>query len=157
MKIRASMTALLLMTLTYSLAQGTDQEKQNGILLFNEAIQLDETAKVPADFEQAIEKYLGALKIFEKIALKTGIVAASDNLSIIYRNRGQYDEAVKFSEKSLSIRRDLKDRRGEGLTLNYLGNIYKDRGRLTRRRSNITNNPSPSAETSRIRALRKML
>jgi len=51
--------------------------------------------------------------------------ATLTNIGLIYSNLGQYQEALNFYQQSLDIRRQIGDRRGEGLTLNNMGFVYR--------------------------------
>ena len=50
----------------------------------------------------------------------------------MYSDWGQYDKALEYYEKSLELSRKLGDVKGEGNTLNNLGNVYKDWGQYTK-------------------------
>ena len=51
-----------------------------------------------------------------------------NNISQIYKARGDYDQALEYLEQSLTISRQIGDRAGEGTTLNNISQIYKARG-----------------------------
>jgi tetratricopeptide (TPR) repeat protein len=51
-----------------------------------------------------------------------------NNISQIYRARGDYDTALKYLEESLEILREIGDRAGEGGALNNISQIYRARG-----------------------------
>jgi tetratricopeptide (TPR) repeat protein len=51
-----------------------------------------------------------------------------NNLSQVYKARGDYDTALRYLEQSLQICREIGDKAGEGTTLNNLGLIYQARG-----------------------------
>ena len=53
-----------------------------------------------------------------------------NNLGVVFSGWGQYDKAVDYYEKSLAISRELKDRMGEGFTLNNLGNDLLPEARI---------------------------
>jgi predicted ATPase/DNA-binding SARP family transcriptional activator len=50
-----------------------------------------------------------------------------DNISIVEKTQGNYDEALKLATQSLVQHRLIKDLAGEALTLNNLGTLYVDR------------------------------
>ncbi|KAF5417184.1 MAG: Photosystem I assembly protein Ycf3 [Candidatus Methanogaster sp.] len=54
--------------------------------------------------------------------------AILNNISQIYRARGDYDTALKYLEESLEIYREIGDKAGEGTTLNNISQIYDARG-----------------------------
>jgi len=51
-----------------------------------------------------------------------------NNLSQVFKARGDYGKALEYLEKSLAIRREIGDRAGEGTTLNNISQIYDARG-----------------------------
>ena len=51
-------------------------------------------------------------------------------MGIAFRNLGQYDKAVEFSTKYLTISRELGDRVGEGAALGNLGAVFRNRGQF---------------------------
>ncbi len=51
-----------------------------------------------------------------------------NNLSQIYKARGDYETALTYLTQSLTIRREIGDKAGEGATLNNLSSIYQARG-----------------------------
>ena len=48
--------------------------------------------------------------------------ATLNNIGGVYNSWGQYPKALEYYEKSLAIRQKLGDVKGEGVTLNYIGN-----------------------------------
>ncbi|MEO1510382.1 MAG: tetratricopeptide repeat protein, partial [Cyanobacteria bacterium J06633_23] len=47
-----------------------------------------------------------------------------NNLGLVYKDQGRWDEAIQCYEQSLAVYRELGDRHGEGLTLENLGDVY---------------------------------
>jgi tetratricopeptide (TPR) repeat protein len=52
-----------------------------------------------------------------------------NNIGLIYDAWGKYDQAIEYYKKSLKIREEIGDRKGEGVTLNNIGMIYYARGK----------------------------
>ena len=52
----------------------------------------------------------------------------------IYRSLAQLELGLRYSEKALSLYKEAKDRRGEGMVLNNLGRIYNAMGQKDRAR-----------------------
>lgn len=79
-------------------------------------------------YENALENYKTALKINEKLKLKT---EASYNLSSIgelYKELGRYDEALKNLEKALEIATEQKDKLTIAINQSYIGEVkYKQK------------------------------
>ena len=44
-----------------------------------------------------------------------------NNIGVIYKARGQMEEALDTFQQALAIRREVGDRSGEGTTLNNIG------------------------------------
>ena len=47
-----------------------------------------------------------------------------NNIGAVYRNQGNYDEALRFFTDALVIRQQVGDRAGEGTTLWNIGDTY---------------------------------
>src|SRR5436305_4557738 len=48
---------------------------------------------------------------------------------MLYRTWGEDEEALRCYQEALRIRREINDRRGEGVTLNNIGAVYRTIGR----------------------------
>ncbi|MBI4964147.1 MAG: tetratricopeptide repeat protein [Desulfomonile tiedjei] len=120
----ASVATVLALVLVFAPGQGSGNDKEQGIRLFNEGLTLEEVAKDQGDLEQAVDKYQRALQIFRKAAFPEGIGAASNNLCIIHKNWSKYDQAVEYCEQALATAKELRNVEGEARTLNNLGLIY---------------------------------
>ena len=44
-----------------------------------------------------------------------------NNIGVVYKSRGQYQEALEYYERSLAIKTKLGDVKGEGFTLTNIG------------------------------------
>jgi tetratricopeptide (TPR) repeat protein len=51
------------------------------------------------------------------------------NLGLAYYSLGKYDKAIEFHLQSLAIDREIKNQRGEGISLGNLGNAYYSLGK----------------------------
>ena len=58
--------------------------------------------------------------------------ATLNNISQIYKARGDYAAALTYLEQSLAIQREIGDKAGEGITCWNIGFIYKNQGDLVR-------------------------
>jgi tetratricopeptide (TPR) repeat protein len=79
---------------------------------------------------EAFDRYQESLKLAKALGDRAGEGATLNNLSQIYRARGDLDTAERYLEESLAIQRVIGDRAGEGTTLNNLSLIYQARGDL---------------------------
>ena len=48
----------------------------------------------------------------------------------MYRNKGDYEKALYFLNRSLKIFKEIGDNRGIGITLNNIGSVYLFKGDL---------------------------
>ncbi len=69
-----------------------------------------------------------ALKIYREIGNRKGEGATLNNISHIYKARGDYATALEYLQKSLEIHLEIGNREGEGTTLNNMSQIYSARG-----------------------------
>ncbi|MEW6351774.1 MAG: tetratricopeptide repeat protein [Thermodesulfobacteriota bacterium] len=97
------------------------QSKEEGISLFNQALQLQKTAKSSQDLDRVLETYRKALAIFERLNFHKGIGLVANNMAMVYGRRGDYDRALELYAKSRAIEWKLGDTAGEENTLNNMG------------------------------------
>lgn len=73
-----------------------------------------------ADLDEAERCHLEALKIRDKLAHNT-VAGSLNNLGLVYRERGRYDEADAHFNKALKRNRDVGNKYWEALNLDNLG------------------------------------
>ncbi len=109
-----------------------------GELLFNEATKTN-SIKYQADarntqgiayaiqgqFSFAIQKYMEALKFFEKSKNEGGQASTLNNIGVLYSDMGDLDKSLDHYERSLAIKEKLGDSLGMASTINNIGVIYK--------------------------------
>ena len=61
----------------------------------------------------------------------------SINLGLVYRDLSQYEKARDYYEQALAIKREIKDRRGEGQALYGMARAARDRGNLSEARAQV--------------------
>jgi tetratricopeptide (TPR) repeat protein len=81
-----------------------------------------------ARYSEALSLFEQSLAIDYELGDKAGEGTTLNNISHIYKARGDYLAALKYLEQSLAIRQEIDDKAGEGATLNNIGHIYKARG-----------------------------
>jgi len=69
-----------------------------------------------------------ALKLAEQIDFKSGMANACHALGSIKANVGDYDQALAFFAKDLSITTKLSDKKGMSTSLNSIGTVHAQRG-----------------------------
>jgi DNA-binding SARP family transcriptional activator/tetratricopeptide (TPR) repeat protein len=70
-----------------------------------------------------------ALEVARRIDDRAAQAQTLNDLGIVHRWQGSYEQAVACQHESLSIWRDLGDRRGQAASLGSLGNVYESQGR----------------------------
>lgn len=81
-----------------------------------------------SSYPVALEHYQAALKLYkEKHDLK-GEADALGNIGLIYRAKGDADNALKYHRDALAIFRQIGYRQGEANALGNIGMIYSDKG-----------------------------
>ena len=60
-------------------------------------------------WQEALDLWTTALKIFEKIGDVAGEALALNNIGLVYRRLGQYSEALDYYQQSLDISRKIGD------------------------------------------------
>ncbi len=79
-------------------------------------------------YREALPLFEQSLKIRQEIGDRAGEGTTLNNISQIYKARGDYDKALKYLEQSLKISQEIGNRAGEGTTLNNISQIYDARG-----------------------------
>ncbi|MBU7025309.1 MAG: tetratricopeptide repeat protein [Theionarchaea archaeon] len=84
-------------------------------------------------YDSALKNYEAILelapKVDEESALE-GKSAALGNIGLIYSDKGELDEALKYLKDALKIHKERGYRRGEADDLGNIGVIYSDKGEL---------------------------
>lgn len=75
-------------------------------------------------YDDALEKYLEALPVIEKLDKKRKLAKLFNNIGNIYIKQENYRKAREYFKKSITIKRKLKDSSGLATTYNNLGNIF---------------------------------
>jgi two-component system, NarL family, sensor kinase len=82
--------------------------------------------KNKGDFPKAVEKFIAALKVKEKINDRRGMTIGNNDLGIIYKTMKNYSLALSHYRIALRLSREGKLARGEALILNNIGTIYQE-------------------------------
>jgi signal transduction histidine kinase len=82
-------------------------------------------------YTQALDYYLRALAIAEKIPGYQIPATLYGNMCGLYRNLGQQEKAEIYARKALTQAEVLHDRYATGEALNNLANVLKDRGHIS--------------------------
>ena len=80
------------------------------------------------NYSEALNNYLLAMKIREKIHDKKGIAASYNNIGNVYREMKQYDKALDFYSKDYELTNELGDEMSSAQTLGNIGVIYDNKG-----------------------------
>jgi len=52
----------------------------------------------------------------------------TNDLGFVYRNKGEWDKAIEYYQRSLEIKEKVGDEHGMSTTFNNLGSVYQDKG-----------------------------
>jgi diguanylate cyclase (GGDEF)-like protein len=80
--------------------------------------------------ERAIPSFLQALTCYNPASDLPEIIPAHTGLGVGYMDLGVYPEALQHLMRALTISRNLKDQRGQVISLNHLGRLYHLHGEL---------------------------
>ena len=69
-----------------------------------------------------------ALRLSEKLNFSSGIIASYSSLAALSWIKGNYQDALKFSNKNLEMFKSQNDKRGASKILGHLGLIYSEIG-----------------------------
>ena len=61
--------------------------------------------------------------MYREIEDPSGVSSALNNLGLVARHRGDYDQAEEYFHESLDLNRKIGDAAGIATTLNNLGNV----------------------------------
>jgi CHAT domain-containing protein/lipopolysaccharide biosynthesis regulator YciM len=74
-------------------------------------------------YEDAIKQYLAAFEI-DKVHRPQSAGVELNNIGVIYKEGGDFEQSIKYYEQALDWRRRTKDRSGEAVTLDNIGQSY---------------------------------
>ena len=80
------------------------------------------------DFQIAIDRHEGDLKISIEVGDKAGEGKAYCNLGNAYNSLGDFQKALEYHERHLKISKEVGDMAGEGMAYGNLGNAYNSLG-----------------------------
>jgi tetratricopeptide (TPR) repeat protein len=81
-----------------------------------------------AQYDTALDYLKRSLAIRQEIGDKSGEGTTLNNISQIFKARGDYDTALDYLKRSLAIQQEIGDKSGEGTTLNNISALYHARG-----------------------------
>ena len=82
------------------------------------------------DYPVVLEKYFGALKIFEKRGDKSGMAATHNEMAVFYHKQNDLDNCFKSLDTAEKLAREINDLERLGTTLGNRGAILSVRGRI---------------------------
>jgi serine phosphatase RsbU (regulator of sigma subunit) len=91
---------------------------------FNAAIGLASRLLSQGDYVQASSYLLEALKLAEELNSNEKIAKAYNNLGNLYGAENQPQSALPYYEKALTYYKSAKNKKGMGIVLSNMGNIY---------------------------------
>ena len=84
---------------------------------------LAKICKIKNDYVKALNYYLLALEVWEKLGDRKYLAQAYNNVGLTYANLGQFENSLENYQESYKIKRELKDSAGIGILLNNIANI----------------------------------
>ena len=100
------------------------QSKEQGIALYNKAVQLRTKGQSGADREKALKLYQEALKIFERGKSEGWIAVTLFNVGDVYKSLAQYQKALEFFTKAQQVSKKIGNAKDEGVALDQIGQVY---------------------------------
>jgi tetratricopeptide (TPR) repeat protein len=85
---------------------------------------------VISKYEPALNNYQTALKLFKDENNQQGEASDLGNIGLIYSDKGDLDNALKYHSDALVIHREIGYKQGEASDLGNIGLIYKNKGDL---------------------------
>ena len=79
---------------------------------------------IEGNYAKALDYYLCSLELAEKVGNKVLIANVANNIGSMYKLLSEFSKALYFYEKSMSLRKELKDYKNQYLCLNNLANLY---------------------------------
>jgi len=80
--------------------------------------------------EDSQTHFEAALALFEDSKDDRGIASTVDEIGKLHWLRGDYQKALEFTQRALTMQRKIGDRRSIALSLNNLGLVYQDSGQF---------------------------
>ncbi len=78
--------------------------------------------------DAALATYQQVYKTFEALGAKAQMAAVLAQQSIIYKNKGEYDEAIEYQSRGLKLDRERGDEEGQAISLHQLSILYMLKG-----------------------------
>jgi tetratricopeptide (TPR) repeat protein len=83
--------------------------------------------------DRALDNYKSMLELAKKVSQKDaleGKAAALGNIGLIYLDKEELAEALKYLKKALKIDKEIGHKKGEASSLGNIGLVYRDKGEL---------------------------
>ena len=106
-----------------------------GLILMNHSWVLNRFRKS----QEALEKAMSALEIFERLDEKEHIALCCNNIAVFYESLNELDNALEFNERSISMFKELHNRRQLGNVELSMGYLLTKRGELDVALQHFTN------------------
>jgi predicted ATPase/DNA-binding SARP family transcriptional activator len=113
--------SLLEESLAISRELGDRQGIANSLQLLGNIVGYQDLTRAQSLFEES-------LAIQRELGNQANVASALNNLSLVLKALGQYDQAYRLLEESLALRRQLGDKPGQASSLNNLGFLLTERG-----------------------------
>ena len=87
---------------------------------------------INSDLDTALAYTFKQQQFAKKKNVKKWEAASYNNLCVIFKNKGDYELALKYGDTALSVNKSIKFKKGMSSCLNTMANIYRRQGNLTK-------------------------
>ncbi|MEW6351002.1 MAG: CHAT domain-containing tetratricopeptide repeat protein [Thermodesulfobacteriota bacterium] len=108
------------------------QSRQQGVSLYNQALNLQNKAKSKGDLDNACRLYERAIQVFESAGNHADAADAACNLGNVFTDLGRYHEALKVQNRALALDGRRPRPQFQAEILGNMGNAYWKLGQLDR-------------------------
>ncbi|WP_298545945.1 tetratricopeptide repeat protein [uncultured Aquimarina sp.] len=93
-------------------------------------VQMGVVNRRKANYPEAIEYYLKAMKYYEQLKDSSGVGDVYHNMAMVYRYQKEHRKAIEHFKSSISLKQLVRDSVGLGMVYNMLGVSYRQNKQL---------------------------
>ncbi len=116
--------AIVGMLLSASLPTCYSQDTDPGTLALKTGRQLKQKAQSGKDVDNALAKFQEAFELFDRAEARKQAAVALHEMAIIHEERAEHAKALELYEKSLQMRKEVNDLKGQGYCMNSMAIAY---------------------------------
>lgn len=103
-------------------------QSENDLLKAEVEIGVGEIYAYLSAHNEALSHFRTADDIYKAYRYKQGQARALQSIALVYLNRNDYGNAMRYAQQALALNRELEDPAGEQEVLRYIGDIYSGEG-----------------------------